>query len=140
MLKFRVRLPQRRNASLNVLPGYDTTDTGSSNKKGVDSGPSPGMNECVRVVVHAVRKEIPDHPMLEPNEHDENQERDPVLVQRQERDQHKVLKVHLDIATREMYQQTRCGGETQTDESSPNSTAAFAHISQQSERCNDQPG
>ena len=73
------------------------------------------MNECplervvdrIRVVIDGGRIKRPEYAVVQDNETDRAQERQPVLIQGEDADHHEEMEVHLDHATAETDQHRR---------------------------------
>jgi hypothetical protein len=71
------------------------------------------MRDRVRMVVDGAGSERPQRPVMNHHEPDREQERQPILVQRQEREHEEEMEVRLDRAARKVNSQRRRGDETE---------------------------
>jgi hypothetical protein len=92
------RQPGERVAQQLVLvrpPGDDVGGAGGQDERAVDARPAPGVRDGVRVAVHLLRRQDADEAMVDHDVGDRDQERHPVLVEREDADHHEEVEVRL---------------------------------------------
>ena len=92
-------------------PRDDRGEAGRGHEGGVDPRPLPGMGDRVGVVEDRVAAERRPEAVMDDHVEGREQERDPVLVQRQQRDHHEEVEVRLDVAARDVHDER--GGRQQ---------------------------
>ena len=96
------RVPHR--LLLVELPSHDARCAGGENEASVDEGPTDRLRHRGGVVVDRARSQRADQSVVDDDEPDRGEERQPVLIQGQDPDHHEEVEVHLDGAAGEMYQ------------------------------------
>ncbi|CAA9255557.1 MAG: hypothetical protein AVDCRST_MAG41-2156, partial [uncultured Corynebacteriales bacterium] len=101
---------------LGGLPEEDHADAGGEHRDAVDQRPLPRVVLRGLVVEHQVRHEARPDAVTEHREQDVQQERHPVLVERDEADGDEEVEVRLDGAVREAHQRPGAVGQPEGDE------------------------
>ena len=101
---------------LGVLPEQHHADAGGQNGGAVDERPLPRVLLGRGVVEHQVRHEAGADPVAEHREHDVEQERHPVLIERDEPDDDEEVEVRLDRAVGEADERGRAVDQPERDE------------------------
>ncbi|HEY8740418.1 MAG TPA: hypothetical protein VIN56_07485 [Candidatus Dormibacteraeota bacterium] len=84
--------------------------TGGDNERSVYASPQPWVFYGRAVVVNGGRYQNPDHPVLDQDVSNGEEERQPILIQHQNWDDHEELEVRLDRTPRQV-NADRCAGE-----------------------------
>ena len=112
-------------------PCEDARDARARYEESVDPGPLPGICASRVVVEDRVGVQRAADPVVDHHICDRQQERDPVLVERQDHDHHEEVEVSLDVAPREVDEQRRRGEESERDESGPRLAGQVRQAGQQ---------
>ena len=110
------RQPGERVAQQLVLvraPGDDVGGAGGEHEAAVDERPAPRVGDGVAVAVDRRGRDQAAEPVVDDDVADRHQERDPVLVERQDADHHEEVEVRLDVAVREVHEHRRGGDEAE---------------------------
>jgi len=88
-------------------PGRHARDARGEDERAVYAGPEPRRRNGVGVVVHRGRIHDADHTVVEHHVRDREQERPPILIERDHDDHDEEVEMHLDVAPGEMHQDRR---------------------------------
>ena len=92
-------------------PRGDVGEARGEDEAAVDQRPPPRVGGRLRVAVDRVRLQDADHAVVQDDVADREEERDPVLVQREQPDHHEEVEVRLDDAAPEVDEQRRARDE-----------------------------
>ncbi len=98
-------------------PRHDRGEPGGGDERGVDAGPLPRMGDVVGVAEHQVAAaDRAADAVVQDDVERREQERDPVLVERQHDDHHEEVEVRLDVAAGDVDDECRSGQQAGGDD------------------------
>ena len=134
-LRLRVGTLLRRAAlGLRPAPVDDRRGRAGKDEAGVEQGRGQGVLLRPRVVVHLTGRVVGEDAVLCQHHADGDDERPPVLVQRESGDHEEEVEVHERVAAPGVHQERRCGHETHRDGGRGQRTGAEGGACQ-GERC-----
>ena len=95
------------------LPGHHAGHAGRQHEEAVDEGPLEGVVDGRVVVVDGLGVDRPEQAVVEHDEADGEEEREPVLVQGEDAHHHEEVEVHLDHPSAEIHQHGGGGDQAQ---------------------------
>ena len=122
-----------RMGGLDEPPVDDGGDARPEDKHGVNEPPPPGVSPGRGVIIDRGGRERPHEPMMDRHIADGQQERDPFLIERDDGQHHKEVKMQLDVAPRQVHQHRGGGDEAAAGEHGAHGAAESAPGGQEGE-------